>query len=88
MPAKEGAYIEGLFLEGARWDGEKNFIVEPEPMKLTCAMPIIHFKPVYVEGKPKKQKQLLYECPTYYYPSRTGTREKPSFMFNVMLPVK
>lgn len=54
MPAKEGAFIEGLFLEGAKWDGEKTYIVEPEPMKLHCAMPIIHFKPVYYEGKGKK----------------------------------
>jgi dynein heavy chain len=27
-PAKEGAYIEGLYLEGARWDGDKNCIAE------------------------------------------------------------
>lgn len=33
-PAKEGAYISGLFLEGAKWDGDKNYIVEPEAMKL------------------------------------------------------
>jgi len=25
-PAKEGAYISGLFLEGAKWDGDKNCI--------------------------------------------------------------
>lgn len=25
-PAKEGAYIEGLYLEGAKWDGDKNCI--------------------------------------------------------------
>jgi len=56
MPAKEGAYIEGLFLEGAKWDGEKTFIVEPEPMKLYCPMPIIHFKPVFYEGKSKKSR--------------------------------
>jgi len=56
MPAKEGAYIDGLFLEGAKWDGDKIYIIEPEPMKLHCAMPIIHFKPVYHEGKAKKQK--------------------------------
>ena len=33
-PAKEGAYIEGLYLEGARWDSDKNYIIDAEPMKL------------------------------------------------------
>ena len=47
-PAKEGAYISGLFLEGARWDGDRNCITEPEPMKLYYRMPIIQFKPVLV----------------------------------------
>lgn len=47
-PAKEGAYISGLFLEGAKWDNDKNCITEPEPMKLYYRMPIIQFKPVYV----------------------------------------
>lgn len=53
-------------------------------------MPVIQFKPTYVEGgkqKPKKG-QNLYTCPTYMYPIRTGVREKPSFMFSVMLPIK
>lgn len=47
-PAKEGAFISGLFLEGARWDNDKNCITEPEPMKLFYKMPVIQFKPTYV----------------------------------------
>jgi dynein heavy chain len=31
-PAKEGAYIEGLFLEGARCDSGRNCIAEAEPI--------------------------------------------------------
>ena len=88
-PAKEGAYISGLFLEGAKWDGDRNAITEPEPMKLFYRMPIIQFKPTYLEGKQKGKKgQNLYSCPTYMYPIRTGVREKPSFMFTVNLPIK
>lgn len=88
-PAKEGAYIEGLFLEGARWDGDRNCIAEAEPMKLYYRMPIVQFKPVYYEGKQKTKKgQNFYVCPTYMYPVRTGVREKPSFMFTVQLPYK
>lgn len=52
-------------------------------------MPIIQFKPVEKEVKQKAKKgQNLYVCPTYMYPIRTGVREKPSYMFTVMLPIK
>jgi dynein heavy chain len=45
VPVKEGAYVDGLFIEGAKWDGEKTYIVEADPMKLHYPMPIIWFKP-------------------------------------------
>jgi dynein heavy chain len=49
-------------------------------MKLYDTMPIIHFKPVYFEGKAKQKKgQNLYTCPTYMYPYRSGIRERPSY---------
>lgn len=58
-------------------------------MKLHDTMPIIHFKPVFYEGKAKAKKgQNFYSCPTYMYPIRTGVRERPSYQFNVMLPCK
>ena len=57
-------------------------------MKLYDLMPIIHFKPVYFEGKAKQKKgQNLYTCPTYTYPIRTGMI-RPSYQFSVMLPCK
>ena len=88
-PAREGAYINGLWLEGAKWDGDKNCITEPEPMKLFYKMPVIQFKPVLTEGKQKGKKgQNLYQCPTYMYPIRTGVVERKSYMFTVMLPIK
>lgn len=86
---KEGAYVHGLFLEGARWDFDKNYLLDAEPMKLFYDMPVIHFKPIIAEAKPKAKKgQSFYTCPTYMYPVRTGVREKPSFMFTVQLPLK
>ena len=86
---KEGAYLNGLFLEGARWDYEKNFLIDAEPMKLHYAMPVIHFKPVVTEGKVKQKKgQNYYICPTFMYPNRSGVREKPSYMFSIQLPCK
>ena len=79
---KEGAYVHGLFLEGARWDYEHGCLSDAHPMVLISNMPVIHFKPV--ENK-KKMSKALYTCPMYLYPIRTGTRERPSFMVSVDL---
>eukprot|EP01029_Cantina_marsupialis_P005820 TRINITY_DN1630_c1_g4_i2.p1 TRINITY_DN1630_c1_g4~~TRINITY_DN1630_c1_g4_i2.p1 ORF type:complete len:1526 (+),score=559.26 TRINITY_DN1630_c1_g4_i2:3370-7947(+) len=79
---KEGAYIKGMFLEGASWSIEDSHLCEPAPMQLFCMMPIIHFKPV--SGKKSKTKGM-YTCPLYLYPIRTGTRERPSFICPVDL---
>jgi len=80
--AKEGAYVHGLYLEGARWDPENGYLTEPQPMELYSEMPVIHFKPV--ENK-KKASKGTYICPMYMYPVRTGTRERPSFVIEVEL---
>jgi dynein heavy chain len=82
VPVKDGAYIRGLFLEGAKWNDEEGCLMEPEPMELTWLMPVIHFKPV---KEKKKAKNNMYSCPCYVYPVRSGTREKPSFMLSVDL---
>ena len=79
---KEGAYVKGLFLEGAGWSYENACLCEPDPMELVYQMPIIHFKPV--EAKKSKAKGM-YACPLYLYPLRTGSRERPSWMLNIDL---
>ena len=79
---KEGAYVAGMFVENARWDFDNGCLTEPEPQKLVCAMPLVHFKPV---DQKKKVSKGLYTCPLYLYPIRTGTRERPSFMIAVEL---
>jgi len=47
-------------LEGAKWDYDKHYLVEAEPMKLHYLMPIIHFKPTYAETKGKSKKGQFY----------------------------
>lgn len=64
QPKDGGAFIKGLFLEGAKWDIERNCLEDADSMVLNFAMPIIHFKPV--SKKPKAQN--IYNCPCYYYP--------------------
>eukprot|EP01062_Namystynia_karyoxenos_P078372 TRINITY_DN805_c2_g1_i1.p1 TRINITY_DN805_c2_g1~~TRINITY_DN805_c2_g1_i1.p1 ORF type:complete len:1720 (+),score=831.64 TRINITY_DN805_c2_g1_i1:2-5161(+) len=79
--AKEGGYVRSIFLEGAGWDG--NALCEPEPMMLVKMMPFIHFRPVVEKRQKTKGK---YNCPLYLYPTRTGSRERPSFVVTVVLP--
>eukprot|EP00744_Colponema_vietnamica_P000902 GILI01001554.1.p1 GENE.GILI01001554.1~~GILI01001554.1.p1 ORF type:complete len:2075 (+),score=684.51 GILI01001554.1:415-6225(+) len=79
---KEGAYIKGLFIEGARWNFDNSCLSEPNLMELFSPMPIIHFKPV---DNKKKSAKGCYACPLYMYPIRTGTRERPSYMITVDL---
>uniref|UniRef100_A0A7S3G9X5 Dynein heavy chain n=1 Tax=Palpitomonas bilix TaxID=652834 RepID=A0A7S3G9X5_9EUKA len=80
---REGAYIKGMYLEGGAWDYEHGCLVEPQHMELVVPMPIIHFKPV--DSKKKSAKGSFYKCPCYYYPVRTGTRERPSYIISVDL---
>lgn len=42
---KDGAYIRDLYLEGAKWDYDLNALTDANPMELTSAMPVMHFKP-------------------------------------------
>lgn len=82
-PAKEGAFIYGLYLEGASWDEEAGCLCEPEVMELYVPMPIIWFRPKAMSNK-AAQKQT-YECPCYYYPIRKGTVERDSYMMKIDL---
>ncbi len=77
---KDGVYVSGVFLEGATWNYAGCFLEESRPMELLTVMPIIHFKPS--EGK-KKVSKGMYVCPLYMYPVRSGTRERPSFVYSV-----
>jgi len=42
----DGCYIYGLFLDGARWDLDKNILTEPLPKILNCEMPYIMLQPI------------------------------------------
>lgn len=78
---KDGAYISGLFLEGARWNFDKHCLEEPDVMELYCEMPVIHFRP----RASYKPPSGTYECPTYYYPNRAGTIVRDSYMMKIDL---
>jgi dynein heavy chain, axonemal len=54
--------VYGFFLEGARWDKQKESLAESLPKVLFSAAPIMWFKPVR-----KKDVSMFahYNCPVY-----------------------
>eukprot|EP00117_Sycon_ciliatum_P019779 scpid3161/ scgid17821/ Dynein heavy chain 2, axonemal; Axonemal beta dynein heavy chain 2; Ciliary dynein heavy chain 2 len=89
--ARDGAYVIGLYLEGAKWEVGEDHLMEPDPMALYCKMPIIQFKPTAGKGKGKGDDDIYvrkgdyYKCPAYYYPIRDGTVDRESFIMTIDL---
>jgi dynein heavy chain len=65
----EGVYIHGLCLDGAAWSGRENRLVDAEPKKLHCPLPVLH-----VTGVLAKDRKLanVYEAPCYRVKARRG----------------
>jgi dynein heavy chain len=77
---REGAYVHGLFMEGARWDTGSGMIQESLLKDLTPSMPVIYIKAVTVD---KRETKGVYECPVY----RTRTRG-PTYVWTFNLKTK
>lgn len=62
LPPLEGAFIHGLYLDGASWDCQLNSIVPLHPKELLCSMPVVCIKSIVQE---KQDLHRIYECPLY-----------------------
>ncbi|NWT53908.1 DYH9 protein, partial [Erythrocercus mccallii] len=81
---REGAYVHGLFMEGARWDAQAGTITDARLKELTPAMPVVFIKAVPDD---KQDSRGLYPCPlyrtrqrgpTYVWTFNLKTKENPS----------
>jgi len=79
-PSRDGAYITGLAMQGARWDGQNNVVDKSKPKEMVCVMPVINVKGVAAVGKKPKG---VFECPTY----KTEQRG-PTYVFDAQLKTK
>jgi len=69
-PPKDGCYIYGMYMEGARFDRGNMKIAESKKGELFDSMPCIWLKPTKTEDyKPKG----CYSCPLYKTSIRAGT---------------
>ena len=79
-PPREGAYVHGMFMEGARWDTGAGVIQESHLKDLTPTMPVIFVKAIPVD---KQETRNMYECPVY----KTRTRG-PTYVWTFNLKTK
>jgi dynein heavy chain, axonemal len=80
-----GAYVYGLFLEGARWDTELDLLNESKPKQLFTQMPYIYLKP-------NKGSEIVFEhtytCPLYKTLDRRGTLSTTGHSTNFVLMIQ
>lgn len=79
-PPREGAYVHGLFMEGARWDIQTSLLQEARLKELTPSMPVMFIKAIIVD---KLDLKNMYECPVY------KTRQRgPTYVWTFNLKTK
>ena len=61
-PSRDGAFIHGLTLEGARWDDKTGVLDDSKPKELFCPMPVILIKAVTVD---KAELKDAFQTPVY-----------------------
>ncbi|KAM9310019.1 dynein axonemal heavy chain 11 [Pholidichthys leucotaenia] len=69
-PPREGAFIHGLFMEGAHWDTQSGVISEATLRDLTPAMPVLYVRAVRAE---EHDIRNTYKCPVYRTKQRGPT---------------
>ncbi|XP_059163826.1 dynein axonemal heavy chain 12-like isoform X1 [Physella acuta] len=86
----DGAYIYGLFLDGARWDKQQGCLEEQLPKILNEPVPVIWLHPKRMNEIDESNKR--YKCPVYKTSERKGvlstTGHSTNFVLAIWLPTK
>merc|ERR1712046_414953 len=80
VPARDGAYINGLEMQGARWELQAGMIDRSKPKEMFCMMPVINVRAVLID---KADKNNVYMCPLY-----KTTQRGPTYVFSAQLKTK
>ena len=68
--ARDGAYVYGLLMEGARWNWNAGVMEECLPREMSCALPVVVCRAVLAD---KLEKVGVYRCPCYKTQRRGDT---------------
>lgn len=79
-PARDGAYVHGLFVEGARWDAAAGVLEDAVMKQLYPPLPLLLVKAATAG---KDDARDVYQCPVYQTQDRG-----PTFVFNAGLKTK
>nr|CAD7197237.1 unnamed protein product [Timema douglasi] len=85
---REGAYVHGLYMEGARWDSQTGFIMDSRLKELFPYMPVVNIRSpstilLQAITQDKQDLRNTYECPIY----KTRTRG-PTYVWTFNLKTK
>ena len=84
---EDGAYCDGMFLEGCKWSDEKMTLLESDPKVLFTDAPVFHFQPTTAD---KRADFPHYLCPIYRTAERRGvlatTGHSSNFVINLTIP--
>ena len=81
-----GAYVNGLFLEGARWDGTK--LDESYNRELFFEFPIVRIIQIWIKPSVEKANEAnKYKCPLYRTLLRAGSLTTTGHSTNFILAI-
>ena len=82
---EDGAYVYGMFVEGARWCYEEEVLKESEAKVLYSEAPMIWLQPCEPENK---KVFPHYLCPVYRTPERKGTLATTGHSTNFVIDLR
>ncbi len=85
---QDGLLIDGLWIDGARWNMEHRVLDDAKPGVMYSQLPVTEFTPVKEEAQPANQ----YSTPVYKTSERAGalstTGQSTNFVLEVNLPIR
>merc|ERR1712070_264499 len=82
-PPTDGVYIDGFFLDGARYDRDRQTMADSHHKQMYDTMPVIHFVPT----ENYKRRKADYEAPLYKTSVRAGVLSTTGASSNFIVPV-